>query len=166
MSCSLLIYLRLMVEPAAVLAQDEDILLEFGPTLTILESQEEGVGLICVSPDYVLISALPQYVEGLKKAYEEMYPADQGAALGSDLYARIINLQLFNRIKGLLEKKKDKFLMGGRMDEEVLKVEPTVVLVKEGDVLVESETFGLILTIVDLEEEGFVRRACDWVSRR
>ncbi|KIK51764.1 hypothetical protein GYMLUDRAFT_50318 [Collybiopsis luxurians FD-317 M1] len=126
-------------------------------------------GQICVSPDYVLISpsALPQYVDGLKKAYEEMYPADQGAALGSDSYAHIINLQHFNRIKGvLLEKTKGKVLMGGRMDEERLKIEPTVILVKEGDVLLESETFGPILTIVELEEEGFIRKACDWVSER
>ncbi|KIK54802.1 hypothetical protein GYMLUDRAFT_264398 [Collybiopsis luxurians FD-317 M1] len=67
---------------------------------------------------------------------------------------------------GLLDKTKGKILMGGRIDEEVLKVEPAVVLVKEGDVLLESKTFGLILTIVDLEEEGFVRKACDWVSER
>ncbi|KIK50623.1 hypothetical protein GYMLUDRAFT_252833 [Collybiopsis luxurians FD-317 M1] len=111
---------------------------------------------ICVSPDYVLISpsTLPQYIDRLKKAYEEMYPTNQGAALGSDSYAHIINLQHFNRIKGLLEKTKGKVLMGGRMDEERLKVEPMVILVNEGDVLLESETFGLILTIVELEEEG------------
>ncbi|KIK51771.1 hypothetical protein GYMLUDRAFT_377650 [Collybiopsis luxurians FD-317 M1] len=62
---------------------------------------------------------------------------------------------------GLLDKTRGKILMGGHINEEVLKVEPTVVLVKEEDVLLESETFGLILTIVDLEEEGFVRKACD-----
>ena len=67
---------------------------------------------------------------------------------------------------GLLEKTNGKILMGGRMDEERLKVEPTVVLVKEGDVLLESETFGPILTIVELEEEGFVKKACGWISER
>ncbi|KIK50618.1 hypothetical protein GYMLUDRAFT_252828 [Collybiopsis luxurians FD-317 M1] len=67
---------------------------------------------------------------------------------------------------GLLDKTRGKILMGSRIDEEVLKVEPTVVLGKEGDLLLESETFGLILTIVDLEEAGFVRKACDWVSER
>ncbi|KIK51774.1 hypothetical protein GYMLUDRAFT_251757 [Collybiopsis luxurians FD-317 M1] len=125
-------------------------------------------GQICISPDYVLISpsALPRYIDRLKKAYEEMYPADQGTALGSDSYAHIINLQHFNRIKRLLEKTKGKVLMGGRMDEERLKIEPTVILVKEGDVLLESKTFGPILTIVELEEEGFIRKACDWVSER
>ncbi|KIK53680.1 hypothetical protein GYMLUDRAFT_49227 [Collybiopsis luxurians FD-317 M1] len=50
---------------------------------------------------------------------------------------------------GLLDKTRGKILMGGRIDEEVLKVDPTIVLVKEGDVLLESEMFGLILTIVD-----------------
>ncbi|KIK53686.1 hypothetical protein GYMLUDRAFT_250148 [Collybiopsis luxurians FD-317 M1] len=128
-------------------------------------------GQICVSPNHALISpsALPRYVEGLKKVYKEMRPANQGAALGSDLYVYIIDLQHFNRIKGLkmsqlglLDKTRGKILIGGRIDKEVLKVEPTVVLVKEGDVLLEPETFGLILTIVDLKEEGFVRKACDW----
>ena len=30
-----------------------------------------------------------------------MYPADQGVALRSDLYAHIMNLEHFNRIKGV-----------------------------------------------------------------
>ncbi|KAF5364393.1 hypothetical protein D9757_011904 [Collybiopsis confluens] len=125
-------------------------------------------GQICVSPDYVLLppSALTGYLNGLKKAYQEMYPAEQGGALKSESYAHSINLQHFKRVKALLEKTNGKILMGGRMDEEELKIEPTVVLVKEGDVLLEAETFGPILTVVELEEEGFVRKACDWISDR
>ncbi|KIK54036.1 hypothetical protein GYMLUDRAFT_177906, partial [Collybiopsis luxurians FD-317 M1] len=125
-------------------------------------------GQICVSPDYVLISpsALSGYLRGLKRAYAEMYPSEQGGALESDSYAHMINIQHYRRIKGLLEKTKGKILMGGGMDEEKLKVEPTVVLVEKGDILLESETFGPILTIVELEEEDFIWKACQWINER
>lgn len=46
----------------------------------------------------------------------------------SDSYARMVNKQHFNRIKSLLERTQGKVLMGGGLDEEERKIEPTVVV--------------------------------------
>jgi len=128
----------------------------------VLFGKLSNCGQLCVSPDYVLIppSALAAFTEGLKKAYASCYP---DGSLKSDSYARIINMQHFKRIKGLLDRTQGKVLMGGGIDEEERRIEPTVVLVKPGDVLLESETFGPILAIMEVEDTS---AACQWISAR
>ncbi|KAJ3900028.1 aldehyde dehydrogenase [Lentinula edodes] len=126
----------------------------------VLWGKINNCGQVCVSPDYALVtpSTTASFVENLKKAYASFYP---DGSLKSDSYARVINMQHFNRIKSLLERTQGKVLMGGGMDEKERRIEPTVVLVKPGDVLLESETFGPILTLLEVDD---MRAACDYVS--
>ncbi|KAF9068196.1 Aldehyde/histidinol dehydrogenase [Rhodocollybia butyracea] len=132
----------------------------------VLWGKISNCGQICVSPDYLLIppSATQSFVTGLKKAYASFYPPNPDgtpSVFKSDSYGRIINLQHFNRLKSLLEKTEGKVLMGGGIDETERRIEPTVVLVKPGDVLLETETFGPILIIVEVED---MQRACEFIS--
>ncbi|KAJ3811215.1 aldehyde dehydrogenase [Lentinula aff. lateritia] len=126
----------------------------------VLWGKINNCGQVCVSPDYALVtpSTTASFVENLKKAYASFYP---DGSLKSDSYARVINMQHFNRIKSLLERTQGKVLMGGGMDEKERRIEPTVVLVKPGDVLLESETFGPILTLLEVDD---MRAACDYIS--
>jgi aldehyde dehydrogenase (NAD+) len=115
----------------------------------VLFGKLSNCGQLCVSPDYVLIppSALAAFVEGFKKAYASCYP---NGSLKSDSYSRIINMQHFNRVKSLLERTQGKVLVGGGIDEQERRIEPTVVLVKPGDALLESENFGPILAVLEV----------------
>ncbi|KAJ3875548.1 hypothetical protein F5051DRAFT_470406 [Lentinula edodes] len=80
-----------------------------------------------------------------------------------DSYARVINMQHFNRIKSLLERTQGKVLIDGGMDEKERRIEATIVLVKPGDVLLESETFVPILTLLEVDD---IRAACDYISAK
>ncbi|KAJ3720080.1 aldehyde dehydrogenase [Lentinula raphanica] len=126
----------------------------------VLWGKINNCGQVCVTPDYVLLtpSSTPSFVENLKKACASFYP---DGALKSDSYTRIINMQHFNRIKGLLERTQGKILMGGGMDEQERRIEPTVVLAKPDDILLQSETFGPILTLLEVED---TRAACEYIS--
>ncbi|KAJ3985319.1 aldehyde dehydrogenase [Lentinula detonsa] len=126
----------------------------------VLWGKINNCGQVCVSPDYALVtpSSTAAFAENLKKACASFYP---NGSLKSDSYTRIINMQHFNRIKSLLERTQGKVLMGGGMDEKERRIEPTVVLVKPGDVLLESETFGPILTLLEVED---MRAACEYIS--
>ncbi|KAJ4467248.1 aldehyde dehydrogenase [Lentinula aciculospora] len=126
----------------------------------VLWGKINNCGQVCVSPDYALVtpSTTAAFVENLKKACLSFYP---DGSLKSDSYTRIINMQHFSRIKSLLEQTRGKILMGGGMDETERRIEPTVVLVKPGDVLLESETFGPILTLMEVDD---MRSACEYIS--
>jgi aldehyde dehydrogenase (NAD+) len=107
-------------------------------------------GQICLSPDYLFVheSKLDTFVALMKKYIHKFYgeQADQ-----SHSYARMVNKQHFNRIKGYLDQAKNqgaKIEVGGQHKHDSDYIEPTIVTEVdfESD-LMKEEIFGPVLPI-------------------
>ncbi len=106
-----------------------------------------NAGQVCVSQNYILIDKdiLPQFLEELKNAIKEFYPA---GIKNSPDYGRIVNNRQWTRLKKLLDESQGKILLGGTMDEVDRYLEPTVVQVDDvKDSLLVNETFGPLIPI-------------------
>ncbi|KAJ3533778.1 hypothetical protein NMY22_g7201 [Coprinellus aureogranulatus] len=120
----------------------------------ILWGKINNSGQICVAPDYVLIpkTHIDVFIASAKRALGEFFP--NGSALDSSDYGRIVTDLHFKRVTGLLSKTKGQIVAGGKTGKggQVAKdrgVEPTIVKVKQGDVLLDEELFAPILPVVD-----------------
>lgn len=103
-----------------------------------------NAGQSCIAPDYILVEEgiRDDLVEELKKAIVELYPE----ALANDAYPGLINPFHFRRVLELLDG--EEVLYGGGFDESRLRIEPTLVLLQDGEGdLAREEVFGPILPI-------------------
>ncbi|KAF9523238.1 aldehyde dehydrogenase [Crepidotus variabilis] len=116
----------------------------------VLWGKVVNAGQICVAPDYILAEkdVVPQLVNALKKHGQDFYP---NGALTSDSFGKIVSDAHFKRLTELLQRTKGKVVFGGQSDEKTRGIEPTVVVVEEGDVLLEDEIFGPILPVLAVE---------------
>ncbi|THH03861.1 hypothetical protein EW145_g5944, partial [Phellinidium pouzarii] len=104
------------------------------------------------------------FVEALKEVYAERYPEEEGGAMGSRSYGRIVNRMHFDRLVGMMRRSKGKVVIGGETDEDRLKIGLTVVVDVEGDdALMEDELFGPVLPIVSVQD---IDEAIDFVNAR
>ena len=80
-------------------------------------------GQTCVAPDYVLChrSVYEKFIEYLKHETIRQFGA---IPLDNPNYGKIINEKHFNRIRGLIDRK--KLVLGGACDETTLRIEPTI----------------------------------------
>jgi len=104
-------------------------------------------GQVCVSQNYILIDKeiLPRFLEEMKKAFKEFYPA--GAKASSD-YGRIVNHRQWTRLKQMVDNSKGRILLGGSMDEAERFIEPTVIQVDSlEDSLIVDESFGPLIPV-------------------
>src|SRR5690606_14192763 len=62
-------------------------------------------------------------------------------------YNQIIDVKDFNKLNTLIEKNENAIILGGKSNEENLKIEPTLIEVSSADTLLRSETFGPILAV-------------------
>ncbi|TFK33492.1 Aldehyde/histidinol dehydrogenase [Crucibulum laeve] len=132
----------------------------------VLWGKINNAGQICVTPDYVLCprSLLPLFLPALRKTLATFFP---DGALNSNSFSRVVSLTHWNRLKDLLRRSEGEIVAGGGMlepgfDQEGAekgnrtqrggKLEPTVVIVKEGDSLLEGEIFGPILPILVVDD--------------
>ncbi|CAG7732374.1 unnamed protein product, partial [Allacma fusca] len=106
-------------------------------------------GQICVAPGYVLCpeEAKDVFIQAAKTYIKKCYAND---AQKSPDTVRIVNKHHFNRLKKLLETTKGTIALGGKMDEDDLWIEPTIVVNvnPDTDALMQEEIFGPILPIV------------------
>ena len=113
-------------------------------------------GQTCIAPDYLLVerSVKEEMVEELKRAFGELYPDP----LRNEDYSAIISKRQLARLRGYLEGQ--AILHGGRFDEDLLKMEPTLVDEPAPDSdLLKDEIFGPILPVLSfVEEEEIVER--------
>ena len=106
-----------------------------------------NAGQTCVAPDYILIkdsmkAAFIDYADEYIKKFFGEHP------LESENLCKIINKDQFDRLKKLLENQ--DILIGGEVDEEHLKIAPTIVNDVDFDnPLMEEEIFGPILPLVE-----------------
>lgn len=103
-------------------------------------------GQTCVAPDYLLVekSVKDQLIHEILKQVKKQYGMD---ALHHPDYGRIVNIKHFERILGLIDQK--KVLIGGKSDETLLKIEPTVMdRVTWEDPIMQEEIFGPVLPVL------------------
>ncbi len=117
-------------------------------------------GQTCIAPDYVLIhnSLKDEFVEGFKK-YSRLFLGEN--PVGNEAYPKMVNEHHFGRVREYMGQ--GKVLCGGRSDERLRKIEPTLLEIKDMNVpVMQEEIFGPVLPLVEfkkLEEAlSFVRK--------
>ncbi|KAI5286707.1 hypothetical protein KEM54_006575 [Ascosphaera aggregata] len=110
-----------------------------------------NAGQVCVSQNYMLVdkTVLDTFIAALKQNFQEFYP--DGVENSPD-YGRIVNINHFRRIKGMVDSTRGEIIYGGRMDEKTLFIEPTIIMVSSADdpVLAE-ESFGPLFSILPVD---------------
>jgi len=117
-------------------------------TRRLLWGKLMNLGQTCVAPDYILCS------KEVEKKFLDEVPKVLGEWFGNDPIktedlARIININHFNRLKGLIDP--EKVAVGGELVESELYVAPTILSgVKKSDKVMADEIFGPILPIINV----------------
>ena len=108
-----------------------------------------NAGQTCVSVDYVLIhsSVKDRFIKYLQKEIKRRYPN----ALNSDTYPRIINEHHYKRLMNLI--KSEESIIGGRGDDVVRRLEPTILPDVDFDhEIMKEEIFGPVLPIIEYDD--------------
>lgn len=103
-------------------------------------------GQTCVAPDYIYCKTdiLDELLAEIEYEIKLQYTEDP---LNNPAYGKIVNKKHFDRLIGLMEK--DKIVYGGKVDENKLKIEPTVMTnITWDDPVMKEEIFGPILPIL------------------
>lgn len=117
-------------------------------------------GQTCIAPDYVLVeeSVHDRFLQLLQEETEKMY----GDALKNENYGKIVNQKHFERISGLIDRKKIYF--GGQLKPETLQIAPTVLdKVTAEDPVMQEEIFGPVLPILTVKN---IDEACRFIQQR
>ncbi|XP_045477097.1 aldehyde dehydrogenase family 3 member A2-like [Harmonia axyridis] len=116
----------------------------------ILWGKAVNAGQACIAPDYVVCTEEieKKFIEAFKKVQKERYGLDMRQ---SQDYCRIINLNHFNRLLGLLEGQ--EIVHGGNHDIKELYMDITICSnVDRNSDLMKDEIFGPILPIVRVKD--------------
>ena len=114
-----------------------------------------NAGQTCVSVDYVLIhrSVKDRFIKYLQKEIKRRYPN----ALNNDTYPRIINEYHYKRLMNLI--KSEESIIGGRGDDVVHRLEPTILPDVDFDhEIMKEEIFGPVLPIIEYDDINNVIR--------
>lgn len=119
-----------------------------------------NAGQTCVCPDYLLVheSVRDALVEKMIKIIKKSFGKDPSQ---SDSYGRIVNARRVEALKNLMTK--GRILTGGRVNEEDLYIEPTLIdQITMEDPIMQEEIFGPILPIMTFkhmsETIGIIRQ--------
>ncbi|MBX9766461.1 MAG: aldehyde dehydrogenase family protein [Bdellovibrionales bacterium] len=110
-----------------------------------------NVGQTCIAPDYLLIpeTMLDTYLEKLKLEIERQIGPKP---LESPEWGKIVNRSHYDRLKHYLDSGA-KIVHGGKFDDSILKMEPTLVVNPKMDSpLMTEEIFGPICPIVTYKD--------------
>ena len=108
-----------------------------------------NAGQTCIAPDYLLVHASvhDNLLAEIKTAIQKFYTGDPSS---SNDYGKIINTSRFKKLTGYFEGA--VIFYGGKMDEENLFIEPTVLTkVSLNDNIMKEEIFGPILPVISFE---------------
>ena len=109
-----------------------------------------NAGQTCVAPDYLLVQRSQEkpFIEHLKGVLQEFYP--KGALQSAD-YTKIIHESHFKKISSYL--KQGSLVLGGGVDENQLKIEPTVLKdVSLEAAIMQEEIFGPVLPLLTFDK--------------
>ena len=108
------------------------------------------------------------FIASAKRALAQFFP--NGSALDTIDFGRIVSDLHFKRIKDLLSKTQGEVAIGGKTgnggeEPKERGIEPTIVKVSQGDVLLDEELFAPVLPILDDVENlddalAYVRKRC------
>jgi aldehyde dehydrogenase (NAD+) len=133
--------------PAIVLADAA-----IGPTARrLVWGKGLNAGQTCVAPDHLLV--VPEIegplLEAIAGEVRRLYGDDP---LASPDLARVVNRPQFERLAHLLQnaRQRGQVLLGGRMDPEARRIEPTLLRVEDADTdpLMQEEVFGPLLPVL------------------
>jgi len=107
-------------------------------------------GQTCIAPDYVYVhkSLKESLVNEIKKYITEFYGE---SPLSNNSYPKMVNKKHFDRVSAMIK----NVLIGGNVDENSLKIEPTLVNATWDSPAMQEEIFGPVLPIIafdDLDE--------------
>ena len=114
-----------------------------------------NAGQTCVAPDYLLVhrSIRDKLLQAMPRYIEAFYGSD---TLHNELYPKIISEKHFRRLTKLIDSASDTVIYGGRTDEALQKIEPTLLEpIDWASPVMQEEIFGPILPILvydDLDE--------------
>ena len=114
----------------------------------ILWGKLTNAGQTCVAPDYILAHEhiYDDFIYELKNTIKDFYGED---IKNNKEFGRIINSKHMNRLNNILEKDKDKIIVGGEVDFEQRYISPTIMKdVTLDDAIMEDEIFGPILPVI------------------
>lgn len=120
-------------------------------------------GQTCVSPDYILVAEGQKeaLVSSLAFAFRELYGDEP---LKNPDYGRIVNRTHFERLKAYIEPYRGggKLFCGGQLDEENLKIAPTILTdVDINDPVMQEEIFGPIIVVLTYDKVINAIRFCN-----
>ncbi|WP_379130258.1 aldehyde dehydrogenase [Paenibacillus sp. sgz500958] len=110
-----------------------------------------NAGQTCIAPDYVLVhkSIAGELLIRMKHYISAFYGIDPQS---SPDYGRIVNGRQLDRLAGILERDREKLIMGGTVEKEDLYIEPTLLFPAAWeDASMEDEIFGPILPVMEYE---------------
>lgn len=108
-----------------------------------------NVGQTCIAPDYLLVHSevAAELIERMKRCVTDFYGTD--IRRNTD-YGRIVNERQLRRIGGMLERDRDKLILGGTVIPEELYIEPSLIYPADwSDASMEDEIFGPVLPILE-----------------
>ncbi|GGF08668.1 aldehyde dehydrogenase [Halobacillus andaensis] len=109
-----------------------------------------NAGQTCIAPDYLYVhhEVKADFVKAIKKYIYEFYGEE---SLLNEDYVKIVNRPHFDRISSYLDE--GNILVGGRVDSNQLRIEPTVMdQVTWTDHVMQDEIFGPVLPILTYDE--------------
>jgi len=109
-----------------------------------------NAGQTCVAPDYLYVhdDIKEKLLKEMKKQIKKMYSKN---ALQYEKYVRIINQNHFNRLSAYLSN--GTIVYGGDVDQEQLKIEPTILdSITWDDPVMQDEIFGPILPVLTFKK--------------
>lgn len=111
-------------------------------------------GQTCVAPDYVFVhqNVKEQFLNFLIKYLNNFLGEN---ALNNSDYPKIINEMQFNRIISLIDK--EHVIYGGGYNRNILKIEPTILTIKDmTSKVMQEEIFGPILPIIGYNNLDYI----------
>lgn len=124
-----------------------------------------NAGQTCIAPDYVFVheSQAEQLIVNLKEAIDQFYYKNN--SLNTDDYCKIISINHYNRLKGLLDdavKNGAQIKVGGQFDDADQTIHPTIITtVNDESLVMQEEIFGPLLPIITYKDKN---EAIDYIN--
>ena len=125
----------------------------------IVSGKFVNCGQTCIAPDYIVVNnhVKDELISMLKKNIKLTFGS---SSIKSKSYGKIINKNNLIRLRENLKGQNIEF--GGKIDEEKLFIEPTLILDPElNSELMNQEIFGPILPILSYENESEIKRVIE-----
>ena len=109
-----------------------------------------NAGQTCIAPDYLFVhqDIMYEFLEKLKETIIEFYP---DMSKDNPDYSRIININHFNRLSGLMNE--GKIIIGGEKDSNNLFISPTIITdLDYNSKIMKEEIFGPLLPVLTYKD--------------